>query len=273
MTGTLRCRSCGHYVQLPAVETPVPVACPSCGKPFPVQAQAELRPRSRWRWLPGIVLIACITLCCGLPIGLTLRTVKVIPPDTSEQDCGSQAEKIVAALLKYEQENGHFPPAHTVDEKGKPMHSWRVLILPQLGYQKLYDQIKLDEPWNSTANAKLEKQMPKEYRCPATISPTSFETNYAVIEGKGFVFDGPNTTKLDSISDSLDDTILIAETLTAINWMEPTDIKPSGIGSYHELGGHVGLASGDVKFILSLMPPEEIHALLTTEGGERVPVW
>ena len=44
------------------------------------------------------------------------------------------------AMYNYLEENGTFPPAAKTDPDGKPLLSWRVLILPYL------------EPQTSTAN-------------------------------------------------------------------------------------------------------------------------
>jgi len=37
------------------------------------------------------------------------------------------------ALFNYHDDYGSYPPAYIADESGRPMHSWRVLILPYLG--------------------------------------------------------------------------------------------------------------------------------------------
>ena len=58
------------------------------------------------------------------------------------------------------------PPAKTAD--GKPLLSWRVLILPFLeDDDNLYAQFKLDEPWDSPHNIKLLTKMPEVYAHPA----------------------------------------------------------------------------------------------------------
>ncbi|HEV3023824.1 MAG TPA: DUF1559 domain-containing protein, partial [Pirellulales bacterium] len=44
-------------------------------------------------------------------------------------------------------------PAFVADDEGKPMHSWRVLILPFIEQQPLYDQYDFSEPWNGPHNA------------------------------------------------------------------------------------------------------------------------
>ncbi len=217
--------------------------------------------------------VVSLVVCCGIPLALTLRTFEVLPPDYSQQQCAQGAEKIVAALLKYEAEHGHFPPAYTVDAQGKRLHSWRVLILPQLGHQQLYDQIDLQQPWDSTANQQLAVQAPREYVCAATVFAGATDTNYAVVSGEGYVFDGAKTCNMDSITDNLEDTILIIEIVGNTPWMQPADVSVNELASFHDRGGHVGLASGEVKFMLSDMPPEEVEALLTKSGGEAIPVW
>jgi hypothetical protein len=39
------------------------------------------------------------------------------------------------AVLTYEAQYHCFPPAYIPDKDGKPMHSWRVLMLPYLQYK------------------------------------------------------------------------------------------------------------------------------------------
>ena len=49
----------------------------------------------------------------------------------------------------------------------RPLLSWRVAILPDLGERELYEQFHLDEPWNSPHNLVLVGRMPKVYAHPA----------------------------------------------------------------------------------------------------------
>ena len=48
-----------------------------------------------------------------------------------------------------------FPPAFIADADGKPMHSWRVLLLPYLEQQVFYMRYRFDEPWDSPHNRSL----------------------------------------------------------------------------------------------------------------------
>lgn len=69
--------------------------------------------------------------------------------------------KIAYALKDYHHEYDTFPPAFIADKDGKPMHSWRVLILPYLdGGGFVYDQYDFGEPWDGPNNIKLLDHMP-----------------------------------------------------------------------------------------------------------------
>ena len=79
----------------------------------------------------------------------------------------------------------------TVDASGKPLQSWRVLILPYLGAdaKALYDKINLDEPWDSEANAAFHSQVPDVFRCPSATDMKEGETIYSVLLGDEGLFD------------------------------------------------------------------------------------
>ncbi len=53
---------------------------------------------------------------------------------------------IALALRMYRQDKGCFPPAFVADSSGKPLHSWRTLILPYLDMSALYQAYDFAEP-------------------------------------------------------------------------------------------------------------------------------
>jgi hypothetical protein len=71
-------------------------------------------------------------------------------------------------------------PEHAIYHGGKPVLSWRVAILPELGYEALYRKFRLDEPWDSPHNKKLLPRMPIEY-APNIVNPDNpYATPYQV---------------------------------------------------------------------------------------------
>src|SRR5690606_19908301 len=108
---------------------------------------------------------------------------------------------------------GSFPPAALVDKKGKPMLSWRVMILPYIEGNALYEKFKLDEPWDSEHNMKVMKEnpMPRVYMTPG--KPANAEdktTHYQVFIGKGAMFDIVKGGRFQQITDGTSNTIMTA---------------------------------------------------------------
>ena len=76
----------------------------------------------------------------------------------------SKLKSIGGAILNYSDLNLSFPvsgrQARFFDDQGHPKLSWRVHILRYLDQQSLFDQFKLDEPWDSPNNKPLLDKMP-----------------------------------------------------------------------------------------------------------------
>ena len=66
--------------------------------------------------------------------------------------CHCHIFELGCCVLGYEASRGKLPP-RVVYKDGVPMHSWRVLILPFLDEQALYDLYRFDEPWNGPNNS------------------------------------------------------------------------------------------------------------------------
>ena len=80
--------------------------------------------------------------------------------------CQNNLRNIGLAMVNYSSSHNVFPLAGTVSPDGKPLLSWRVLMLPYLDQQPLYEEFKLDEPWDSPNNKPLLARMPGVFKCP-----------------------------------------------------------------------------------------------------------
>jgi hypothetical protein len=89
-------------------------------------------------------------------------------PARSDTDPMQHAElsmqAVAKAIAEYERRHGDPLPALVCDEAGNPMHSWRALILSELGEGKLASAYRLDEPWNGPNNSQLAGYRPWHYR-------------------------------------------------------------------------------------------------------------
>src|SRR5262245_51620214 len=93
----------------------------------------------------------CIATLAALLATLTLTEYGRRVGDARRHRCLSRMCNVCMALQAYATNHeGQLPPAYITDENGRPMHSWRVLILQYLGddARALYDKYDFDEPWN-----------------------------------------------------------------------------------------------------------------------------
>ena len=137
--------------------------------------------------------------------------------------CTNNMRQLQYAMLNYELAYREFPEATELDNAGKPMHSWRVKILPFIEQQALYNQYDFSQPWDSPTNIKLLDQMPDCFRCPHC--QKNNRTFYKLVVGPGTLFDGGERT-INRISDGTSNTIAIIEDgQNPVEWTRPSDIS------------------------------------------------
>jgi hypothetical protein len=171
--------------------------------------------------------------------------------------CASNLKQISFALRNYAEEHGSLPPAYIRDKAGKPILSWRVLILPYLGYDDLYRQVKLDEAWDSPGNLRLARQIPHYYQCPAQEAGKEGETSYLAVVGAQTAWPGKQGRQLLPLTRAPGPILVVEATGYKVSWMEPRDMpladaavgvtkeqsKP-GLICRHPCGGSNELISG-----------------------------
>ena len=72
-------------------------------------------------------------------------------------------KQLVVAMHAYNDKFKRLPPAIVYSNDGKPLYSWRVLLLPFIEKEALFNDFHLDEPWDSEHNKKLLEKMPDPY--------------------------------------------------------------------------------------------------------------
>ncbi len=232
-----------------------------------------------------VLVIGGFLFCAGIGIfwtrtmtAVATRPATVVPA----LPCSNNLKALALAMHNYHSVYNTFPPAYVADADGKPMHSWRVLLLPFLGRQDLYDRYRFDEPWDGPNNSQLISMIPTEYRCPDDILGIYDQTSYAMIVGPGFLSDGPTASSIRDIVDGTSNTIMFAEAHgSGITWTEPRDLDGAAMafvvnsGAPGELQGHGGqvraaLCDGRVLELPGTMLPGDLRAMATIGGGEVV---
>ncbi|MHB8863773.1 MAG: DUF1559 family PulG-like putative transporter [Pirellulaceae bacterium] len=148
-------------------------------------------------------------------------------------------KQIALAMHNYHDTHKRFPAAYQADDSGRPLLSWRVLILPFLEQESLYREFRLDEPWDSDHNRKLVDRMPAVFRSPGSKADAG-RTNYLTVRGSNTVFPGKQAIGFADITDGTSNTIMVLEVSDerAVEWTKPDDFP------YDEsdpLAGVVGL--------------------------------
>jgi hypothetical protein len=234
----------------------------------------------RWPVVRALCLGGAAALVSGIVIfGILGPAVR----ESRRKQCHEYLDQIGRALHEYLRVEGHLPAPALADRQGKPLLSWRVAILPQLGYPSLYARFHLDEPWDSPHNRALLREMPKEFACPGGPGPRAGRTGYLVVVGPKSEVGSVNTpfeptrgAGLEEFFDGTSNTVLVIETDTPVPWTKPEDLQwtPGGplprLASPHDGGAYGLFADGTTKFLKSSIAARILQALLTKNGGEVI---
>ena len=201
--------------------------------------------------------------------------------ELSRETSRENLRKIVRALWDYNDNHGHLPPSVVFDKKGQALYSWRVLILPYLGKNDLYQQFHLDDAWDSPHNKSLLSQIPEVYAPPRQITTREpYSTFYQVFDGYPAPFDrtgveaffrdyGKPPIEDENVSvvnlshhripvsfvNGTGNTILVVEAGESVPWTRPQDLPFAWELPLPALGGlfrgdfHAAMADGSVQLV------------------------
>ena len=181
------------------------------------------------------------------------------------------------ALIAYDLAKGRLPPAVVYGSQDEPLYSWRVLLLPFIEEEPLYDSFRLDEPWDSPHNLALLPRMPAAYAPPGgkRWRVPRHNTVCQVFVGPGAAFDGHQGLRVArDFPDGTDRTFLVVEAGEPIPWTKPGDLAfdPSGplpdLSCLFDDGFRAAMADGSVRFVRKEIRETTVRALVTRNGGE-----
>jgi len=81
------------------------------------------------------------------------------------------------------------------------MHSWRVLILPFLSQQELYNAYDFAEPWDGPNNRQLASRIGNIYLRSGLESDQIHTTSFVAVVGPQTIWHGSKPTKTKEIGD------------------------------------------------------------------------
>jgi len=207
-----------------------------------------------------------ILIAIGIVIGLGVAVLMLAPSVgggriprqmSTRTQCQFNLRILTLGFMLYHETYGHFPPQYTVDEAGGPLHSWRVLILPFIDENELYESIDLTKPWDDPANRHAHDKCPKILRCPAARLKPGFTNYLGNAWDQGALVPQTGRTILD-FKDGLSNSILLFEVRPdqAVPWMSPQD------GDYETL---IQTLTGQHK-----LPHPQLVNFAVTDGSTEV---
>jgi hypothetical protein len=227
----------------------------------------------------GVVGALVLLLACGgIMLALLLPAVQAAREAARRMQSSNHLKQLSLAVMNYHDAYGTFPPAVVRDENGAPLYSGRVLLLPFMEQNALYDKFDKSQPWNSPANAPLTNTAPMVFSDPSAPKGVAGQTDYLFVVGKGTSLeplpDGKSPS-YSAITDGTSNTLFMVEVENSgINWAEPRDLdvsQPMSLPAGNHPGGNLSVFfDGHTQMIPKTVPSEQIRAMATRSGGEQI---
>ena len=217
----------------------------------------------------------------GVLVALLLPAVQSARAAARRAQSMNNLKQLALAMHNYHDTFRHFPAAYNSDVEGKPLLSWRVHLLPFLEQRILYEQFRLDEPWDSPHNRQLIAQMPDVFRSPSSTAPPG-KTNYLGVRGEAMTFVAPKQpgprpagSRLADFRGGTSNALMIVEAgdALAVEWTRPADYEPDetqpldGLVGLHPGGFQGAMADGSVRSFSSQIDPELLMRLFRRADG------
>lgn len=263
-----------------ANKSPPPASAKAQPAPAPQQAKAT-PPQQAVSSLPPPPSSALIPT--PFPSGSASITVvvknekpeKALSPAERRARTAENMEKIGRALAAYVAKYGRLPPQALRATDGNRSLSWRVVILPELGYPELFKQFNGNEAWNGPHNKELLAQIPPEYQSPERFDT---KTNYVGASERGMALESLEGVAPEAMKDGMDNTIAVfeADDGQAKPWTQPLDYianleEPmTDLGHLRAEGTFTILASGRVAVMPRGFSEQLWRAFCSHAGGEAV---
>lgn len=260
--------------------------------------------------IAGIVTALVGNVLAALSFVLLIPAVQRVREAAARTQSQNNLKQITLAMHSFNDTHRRLPPAVVYGKDGRPLYSWRVLILPFIEEDPLFRQFKLDEPWDSPNNLPLLERMPAAYRHPnqdpalghnlthyqvfngptrANIreraafvsSPTLPLVPFRLVNVQVPVFESSSSFSSipRSFPDGTSNTIMVAEAAVGIPWSKPGDLDFDPEQPLPKLGGlfltgfNVGMADGSVRFIdPSRVSEHTIRLAIMANDGQPLPM-
>jgi hypothetical protein len=199
-------------------------------------------------------------------LGVCWYAFNIMKPDQIQEETRkARFASVAVALRGYQEAHGRLPPLYTTDSLGRPLHSWRTLLLPFLGQQELAKSVDFSTPWNHPANLRVLQRALDSFQSDNNGDPLN--TDFVILEGTSLAIDSRSIR----INRHTRCALVFEVPNSGIPWYEPRDIQvPAGdrikvvrglMQSNGVLRLAVGLIDPDVVTLDAQVTDEEIVRL------------
>jgi prepilin-type processing-associated H-X9-DG protein len=242
-----------------------------------------------WQTRAMEVLVVVVVLL--ILIALLLPSVQSAREAARRASCINKLKQIGLALHNFHDAFGRFPSAaigpHNVPRDRQ--FSWLVALLPYMEMGRLFDELRLDLPWDHPHNlALLEQSEFNPFLCPSEVNATTAEglpkTSYVAITGavsapgfrstRGVIgFDGRLSAK--EITDGLSNVLIVGEVTDGGPWFAAGAATARPIDDWiakDSWSQHPGVANflfadGAVRSVSDHANPDVLRALAVAQSG------
>ncbi len=235
-----------------------------------------------WVVILAVVLVGAV-ICSVILAALLIPTFSTSREQAKNLVSEGNLQQIGLALMKYRMQHGEYPPAYVAGTDGKPLYSWRVLMLPYMDQEALYQKFDKTKAWDSPENKPISDLALDLFQNPNEESKGTSLTDYVAAVGDETLFVPPPQKVVDDMNVS-PSTIAVGEIAhSKIHWAEPRDLDvstmsmklkdPAGTGFSNSSGRktvNVALADARVLSLHADIDPRTLRELLTRNGKKSV---
>lgn len=229
------------------------------------------------------VLAAVSIPCIAVMIGLLLPAVQKVREAAGRVQASNNMKVVGLGMHNHADRNfklhGPFadpPPGATVPPNDRL--SWRVSLLPYIEQGHVFNQFKLDQPWNGPANAGPANTIIKDYCDPLDGQP-SVNTRIRCFFDNGALFDSDPSRRVSfsGVSDGTSNTIAYVESADTVKWAQFNEFRfephgtPPKFGHPQRSTFMVVMADGSVRSVSKSIDPQVLKMAITKNGGEVLP--
>lgn len=219
----------------------------------------------------AIIIWTLIVMTVGLFI-LGVCTFSRAKTHAERSTAFERLSQMRVALGIYETDQGSLPPVNLRDNFGKPIHSWRALILSQLGLENS-TQLNLSQPWNSDHNRRFLDGISAEFWVRFALereqltSPVS--THILAYLGKESIWDAKTGLPKGKTTEYPDAIMLIWVPKGHVHPLQPGDISEEEVRERIEQGQELFFSAAGDRYRYGKVTIERGELVFRGREGKR----